>query len=301
MQTLSTQALPRRAQPPDLPHDQALAAAAACVLAEMWGQFTTNLALLGALDDPEVVHQARIGWRRFKSALRLFKPALDVDTRPSWLPLQGLLKLLSELRELDVAGTDTLPSLESAFTAGNPRRANDWQVMTEALVHATASKRRAVRHALKNPRLCTALLDITEWLETIDTHGASVAKDSKLKIDLRPWARRRIARLRNQLKLHLKTPVSAENQHQTRIAAKRLRYGIETLRSLLPKRRAQRWYEQAVHLQSSLGTARDLVQVIELLGQMQVDAGLVEFLRGVAVGQGNLTTGAVRAAPATAP
>ena len=266
----------------------------------MWGQFTTNLALLGTSDDPEVVHQARVGWRRFKSALRLFKPALSANTRPALLPLQDLLNLLSELRELDVASTDTLPTLESAFIAGSPRRANDWQVMTQALGQATASTRRAVRRALKNPRLRTALLDITEWLETLDTRGASVAQAGKPKIGLRRWARRRITRLHDQLKLHRTTPASTENQHQTRIAAKRLRYGIETLRPLLPKQRATRWAEQAVHLQTSLGAARDLIQAGERVGQMQVDAGLVEFLRGVAAGQSSLTGSAVKATPATA-
>ena len=298
---MPTLALPRRAQPPHLSSDQTLTGAAACVLEEMWGQFTTNLALLGTSDDPEVVHQARVGWRRFKSALRLFKSALNADTRPALLPLQDLLNLLSELRELDVASTDTLPTLESAFIAGNPRRANDWQVMTQALGQATAIKRRAVRHALKNLRLRTALLDITEWLETLDNDVASDARAGKPKIGLRPWARRRIARLHDQLKLDLKAPASTENQHQARIAAKRLRYGIETLRALLPNQRAERWVVQAVYLQSSLGAARDLIQAGELVGQLQVDAGLVEFLRGVAVGKDGLTGSAVKAAPATAP
>ena len=297
---MPTLALPRRAQPPHLSRDQTLTGAAACVLQEMWGQFTTNLALLGTSEDPEVVHQARIGWRRFKCALRLFKPALGADTRTALLPLQDLLNLLSELRELDVASTDTLPTLESAFIAGNPRRANDWQVMTQALVQATAIKRRAVRRALKNPRLRTALLDITEWLETVGKDVASDAKAGKPKIGLRPWARRRIARLHDQLKLDLKAPASTENQHQARIAAKRLRYGIETLRALLPGQRAERWVEQAVYLQSSLGAARDLVQASVLVGQLQVDAGLVEFLRGVAVGEGGSTGSAVKATPATA-
>lgn len=298
---MPTLALPRRAQPPHLSSDQTLTGAAACVLEEMWGQFTTNLALLGTSDDPEAVHQARVGWRRFKSALRLFKPAFSADTRPALLPLQDLLNLLSELRELDVASTDTLPTLESAFIAGNPRRANDWQVMTQALGQATAIKRRAARRALKNPRLRTALLDITEWLETLDNDVASDARAGKPKIGLRPWARRRIARLHDQLKLDLKAPASTENQHQARIAAKRLRYGIETLLPLLPKQRAERWVGQAVHLQSSLGAARDLVQAGELVGLLQVDAGLVEFLRGVAVGKDGLTGSAVKATPATAP
>jgi CHAD domain-containing protein len=287
MPTLPKQPLPRRAQPPHLSCNQTLTEATACALQEMWGQFATNLTLLGTSDDPEVVHQARVGWRRFKSALRLFKPALKAGTRPSWLPLKGLLALLGELRDLDVASTDILPTLENAFTAGNTRRANAWQAMTKTLNQTAANKRLLVRRALKTPRVRTALLDITEWLESIGTEGASVAKAEKSKTGLRPWARRRIAWLHDQLKLDLKAPANIENQHQTRIAAKRLRYGIETLRPLMPKRRAKRWAEQALRLQTSLGATRDLVRAGELLGQLQVDAGLVEFLRGVAAGKGS--------------
>ena len=46
------------------------------VLGEMFAQFSQNLDTLRTSDDPEVVHQARVGWRRFRSGLRLFKKTL---------------------------------------------------------------------------------------------------------------------------------------------------------------------------------------------------------------------------------
>ena len=254
-------------------------------LEEMFFQFSTNLTALRTSDDPEVVHQARVGWRRFKSAARLFKPVLNADTRPSWQPLQGLLALLSELRELDVARTETLPPLMHAFTAENVRRAADWQVMTQALGQAATSKRQAVRQALQEPGLRAELRDITHWLEGNGAARAPGAKAADQQLASRRWARRRVGRLHEQLKLARKAPVTPESQHQTRIAAKRQRYAIETLRLLLPKRRAKHWYEQAVALQNSLGARRDVVRAGELVSQLQADQGLVEFLRGVAVGQ----------------
>jgi hypothetical protein len=42
---------------------------------------------------------------------------------------------------------------------------------------------------------------------------------------------------------------------------------------------------QATRLQLDLGAARDALQVVDLIGRLEVDYGLVEFLRGVAVGQ----------------
>jgi hypothetical protein len=67
-----------------------------------------------------------------------------------------------------------------------------------------------------------------------------------------------------------------------------MRYGIEALRGLLPKRRAKRWYQQAASLQQSLGAARDVMQASVLAAKVEADHGLVEFLRGVAVGQTRL-------------
>ena len=277
--------LPRRAQPPQLSRNLTLTEAAPCVLKEMFCQFTTNLVALRTSDDLEVVHQARVGWRRFKSALRLFKPILNPDTRPSLQPLQGLLSLLSELRELDVARTDTLPPLQHAFTTGNTRRAKDWQAMTRVLAQATTGKREALRHALQDPILGSALLDITQWLETPVAINAPGSEIVEQRPALTRWARRRLVRLHGQLKLALQAPASTESLHQTRIAAKRQRYAIEALRPLLRRQRAKRWYRQALTLQNDLGAERDLVRAGELLGQLKVDRGIVEFLRGVAAGK----------------
>lgn len=56
---------PLRAQPPVLTSDLSLSEAAGRVLREMFCQFTTNLSALRSSDDPEVVHQARVAWRRW--------------------------------------------------------------------------------------------------------------------------------------------------------------------------------------------------------------------------------------------
>ena len=277
--------LPRRAQPPRLSRDLTLTEATTCVLREMFCQFTTNLVTLRTSDDVEVVHQARVGWRRFKSALRLFKPILNPDTRPSLEPLQRLLSLLSELRELDVVRTNTLPPLQHAFVNGDNRRAKGWQAMTRVLAQTTLSKRQALRHALHEPILGSALLDVTQWLQTptaVNAQGSEVVEQQPA---LTHWARRRLVRLHAQLKLALQAPANVENLHLARIAAKRQRYAIDTLRPLLHRKRAKRWYRHALTLQNDLGAERDLVRAGEILGQLKVDRGVVEFLRGVAAGK----------------
>ncbi|MDO9195028.1 CYTH and CHAD domain-containing protein, partial [Rhodoferax sp.] len=268
-----------RAQPPALMPDLSLPEAAQRVLREMFCQFTANLNSLRSSDDPEVVHQARVGWRRFKSALRLFKPVLALDALPTWQALQTLLSFLGELRDLDVARIDTLPPLADAYMAADARRADAWQAMTQALLDAADLRRKSVRYALQEPAVGATLLEITQWLEGLSASSGSGAAGVELDIALRRWAARRIDRLHAQLKVARKEAGSPESQHRVRILAKRLRYGIEALRPLLPKRRTKRWYEQATRLQSSLGATRDLMQAGALVAKLEADRGLVEFLR----------------------
>jgi len=280
--------LPLRAQPPPLTSGMALPAAAQRVLREMFGQFTANLNTLRSSDDPEVVHQARVGWRRFRSAFRLFKPALEANAAPAWQSLQPLLTFVGELRDLDVAQTETLPPFADAYTAGNAQREEKWQAMLQALTQAARLQRKSVRYALEAPAVGSTLLAITQWLEELpELSGQNGAGDAKadLKISLRRWARRRIDRLHKKMKLALEDTAHPESQHRARILSKRLRYGIEALRPLLTRQHTKRWHPKATKLQTSIGATRDVMQAAALAARLEADPGLAEFLRGVAAGQ----------------
>ena len=276
---------PLRAQPPSLTSELPLAEAASSVLREMFDQFTANLNTLRTSDDPEVVHQARVGWRRFRSAWRLFKPALAAGAVPSWQALAPLLTFLGELRDLDVARTETLPPLADAYTAGDARRARQWQAMAQALANAARQQRKAVRYALDQPAVGAALLETTQWLEGLSALPGPGDARVELSVPLRRWARRRMVRLHERLRDALKDSGNPDSLHRVRILAKRMRYGVEALRPLLPRRRTQRWYQQATGLQTSIGASRDVMQAGALAARLDVDPGLVEFLRGVAAGQ----------------
>jgi CHAD domain-containing protein len=86
---------------------------------------------------------------------------------------------------------------------------------------------------------------------------------------------------------------TAEDWHRVRILAKRLRYGTQALRELLPSRLATRCYQQAIELQTGIGATRDLSQALVLVAELAPGSGLLEFLRGVAAGSssGNALTG----------
>ena len=276
--------LPRRARSPSLTPDLAVAQAAQRVLREAFDQFVSNLHLLAHSDDPEVVHQARVGWRRFRSLQRLFKPVLGGSNAPTWMALRPLCQALGELRELDVARTDTLPPLADAFVRGSTSRQRIWRAMLRLVAHAARQQRQAVRHAIAQPAVGACLLATTQWLEGLaQPDAATVPPDRRL----RGWARRRLRRLHQRLQAAVRESRGEKDtlgQHRVRILAKHLRYGIEALDGLWHKPWAAAWQQQALALQDQLGARRDRVRAIELLDTIGMDPTVIAFLRGVVAG-----------------
>lgn len=256
--------------------------AAQQALSEMFDQFTRNLAGLCHSNDPELVHQARVAWRRWRSAARLFRPWLPA--LPDRTDLQPLLQALGHLRDLDVAHTDTLPAWESAYLAHDATRATQLKKAHTLLQNAAHAQRAALRQRLAQAGTGQALLRITEWLHALGPH----ATDSSDKIPA-TWARERLHKLQHRLQRSLKAAEQAQASeslgHAARLLAKRTRYSIEALTGLLPQPKAQRWARQAADIQTRLGADRDLLQAATLLQTLGAAPALVAFLHGVAAGQ----------------
>ena len=277
---------PLRARPPVLAEGLTLPLAAQSVLREMFCQFTSNLNLLVHTDDPQVLHQARVGWRRFKSALRLFKPVLATGQRPDWQPLAPLLGFIGELRDIDVARTETLPPLADAYCADNAQRAEKWQAMLQTLSNAAQLQRQSIAQALEVPAVGAALLAITQWLEDLPKQQGPADHDANTSGRLlRRWARQRIRRLHRNLKRVQEDNANPESLHRARLLAKRLRYAIQALQPVLSQRQTKRWLPQAIQLQTDIGSARDLHQASVLAARLDIDPGLAEFLRGFVAGR----------------
>lgn len=287
---------PLNAKPPKLSSKLTLVEAAECVLLETFYQFTTNLNTLRTSDDPEVVHQARVGWRRFKSAVRLFKPLIAADTVPSWQELELLLTCLGDLRDCDVAAMETLPPLADAYAQGDELRIEKWQTMEKVLIDATQLQRKTVRYALQEPAVGLCLQTTAAWIDTLCTANNSNTKAYK-KTHLRYWSRKRIAPLFRKLKDVQVKADSPLGQHRLRIIIKRIRYSIEMLQTLLPKRRSDKWLRKARKLQLHIGAVRDTMQASTLLSKLDVEPQIVEFVRGFAMGkQGGINFTTVLAA-----
>jgi CHAD domain-containing protein len=254
---------------------------APAVLRECFLQFTANLYTLRRSDAPEVLHQARVGWRRFKSALRLFRQTQEDSGLPVLDALQALLAQMTALRDLDVTATEVLPGYAIAFRCGDPLRTAQWQRFEEALAADGLARRKRLRTLLADPAVGQTLLGITRWLELGGVRPAPGQRKAK------PFAKgvtRRLESLADALKSSQRQPQDALSLHRLRILSKRLRYGVENLQALLPNKRAQRWHRMATRLQTRMGLERDLQQAIATAERLQAGEGIVEFLRGAAFG-----------------
>ena len=281
---LGTTDMPQHSRPPRLAAVQAADEAATLVLREVFSQFTQNLELILVTDNPEVVHQARVGWRRLKTALRFFSPLLQAAPMPDLSPMRPMLTAMGYLRDLDVMMAGTLPTIERPYVAADEARQIIWGHFEAVLVKAAQAARTEVRQAIRDPAVGSALLAMTRFIEDRAEADEKESGRESAPVGVKPWAERRVEKLREKLKLALKNCVDADDRHRARILAKRLRYSIEAMQTVLPKQRARRWLKRATSIQNEIGTSRDLQRSIRIADDLGADPGLLEFLRGFGLG-----------------
>jgi len=115
------------------------------------------------------------------------------------------------------------------------------------------------------------------------TNSATAVTGSKVR-SLEAWTVRRLKKLKNKLKQSIEGAAAANEQHLVRINAKRLRYGLESMQTVLPNRRVKQWLKKAAAVQGSMGLRRDFQRLVQLATEFGAETGLVEFLRGYATG-----------------
>jgi inorganic triphosphatase YgiF len=241
------------------------------VLTEMLSQFTRNLCILQRTSDPEVVHQARVGWRRFKSSIHLFEKTAYLDQMPSLDGLDCALAHLSDLRDLDVAKAYVASRVESEANPVAHDKVHCWSQLEPRLERKRQQHQAQVLAALDQPIVGATVLAICRWLEL----GIAIRTTPKKKPHNKAAQvlTRRISHWVDQLRTRPKRADDSATQHRTRILSKRLRYAVEALRSILPSRQVKIWYHLALRLQTEIGVNRDLFTVVGILADLIDDDG----------------------------
>jgi CHAD domain-containing protein len=181
-------------------------------------------------DDPEHVHQARVGTRRLRSDLRTFRPLLAVEwTRSVRAELGWLADALGEVRDADVLTgrlrdqTRTLDGADSKAAAALLRRL--------AIERDEARLRLLV--ALDSDRY-VALLDDLVRAANVPPLAPGVEGDRKAAKVLVPLVRRPWKQLA-QFVADLPDDPPGDSLHQVRIRAKRVRYAAESVATVIGK------------------------------------------------------------------
>lgn len=206
--------------------------------------------LPAALDgrNPEGVHQVRVGLRRFRSALALFRKFIPESQR-DWLNQEArwLAGQLGPVRDLDV--------FVSQLDRSGCENDKDFAALQDAAGDAHARARSAAVGALRGTRMRRFAARLEAWLG-----GRGWYADGVDHPDVASFARDALnKRLRKIRAVAARArELSVQERHELRIAVKKLRYGLEFLASVLPAKRAQRTNALLKRLQDNLGHLNDL-------------------------------------------
>ncbi|MDD5298386.1 MAG: CYTH and CHAD domain-containing protein [Rhodocyclaceae bacterium] len=243
-------ALPARLAPDEGTRGSFRKIALAC-LSQMQGNEEGVL----ASEDPEFIHQMRVGLRRLRSALRTFGPALAPEFVAGFdAPLRALARKLGAARDRDVLVDDVIRPVMAAFP-GDARL--EWLAALAGKDRLAA--REGARAAVADPGYGRLILDLVAALHRPDFDQAldSLAAFAGLSLkDARRRVGRRAARAIGLDPLAL---------HSARIAVKHLRYSLEFLSVLYRRDRVRVELSRLTALQSDLGHINDLANARRLL------------------------------------
>jgi len=254
--------------------------------------------------DPEGVHQLRVGIRRLRAALSVFR---DVIPEQDWFSISAELRWfqqeLGPAREWDVLLKETFAAVEKHVEFAQDMR----RLQAIAGAHRTAAYERT-RNALGDPRYTDLLLRLEGWIEgpigsgapppagqgTATPHQPPVAETVEMSlpgsanenvaaVESEPYPLDRpIATFAVEVlgvrhakvrKLgHKIRNLSSEQIHRLRIRVKKLRYAAEFFRDLAPKKAGKRYASALKNLQNALGVAQDAAVAHRLVRTLAAEA-----------------------------
>ena len=222
-----------------------------------------------ALDgsDPEGVHQMRVGVRRLRSALSLWKEMLPAEqAEPLRRDLRWLGGELGPARDLDVFLQETLGRL----LQGLPDEPDLKRLRDAAEELRTEAYERA-RTAILSRRFTAAILHLGRFVAARGWRQQSLSPESARLFQpaaeraavLLARRRKKVRRLGRGIRER-----SVPEKHELRIQLKKLRYAAEFLRELYPGRRPRRLLRRVGRLQDVLGRLNDVAAAERILGQV---------------------------------
>jgi inorganic triphosphatase YgiF len=273
-------AAPLKSDVPQLRPDMSVAQGLLAIAGSCAMQIQGNEAGVVQGNDPEYLHQMRVGLRRLHSALKFFgalmpiPPGLQDDAK--WL-----MSELGPARDWEVLAGITLADMMHA--CGPLPELDQLQQATAQL--ASQHRRRAAA-AVQSERYARLLLELGAWMHGAGRHDPLDRQQSEaLAAPLCGFASQVLDRSQKKLRARGKKLRDAEQaRHRLRIAAKRMRYAIEFFQSLYPAAWARRHLQALTALQDSLGRLNDASVGRRMLRQLASSRPELALGAGFALG-----------------
>ena len=267
--------------------DAAVAAALSTIVVDGVAGVQANAAAVAASADAEHLHQLRVGLRRLRSALALFKrfaqaPAHVRDE------LRGSARQLGQARDAEVLAQETLARVPVPVNL-----ANEWALLRGAAAAAAATARQQAVDTLREPRHLRWQLALLGWVhsladedESLTTGPMQVPSEAPARPPLEGMPGRELRRLRKGLinsGRHLRGPDAAA-RHRVRIAAKKLRYATEFFATLYQPKASTPFIRSMAALQDELGSLNDAEVATDLLHRLAAGSPALAAAAGYAQG-----------------
>lgn len=245
--------------------------------------------------DPEYVHQMRVGLRRLRSALSVFRPVLDAaSSQAMTAEVRWLARMLGTARDWDVFMETAYAQPHAAF----PEHAGIQAYGREFRKRQRLARRKAQR-AVASARYQRLVLEIGALLHArgwrnAPNPDAAQALEQPVMAYAAEVLEARYARLRKRgrkVEQH-----SLQELHELRIAAKKLRYAAHFFAGLYDGDRVEALLTHLARLQDALGALNDASSV-DALVQAATPAGPLEEIaeaRGILLAWGSGQAGLLR-------
>lgn len=287
-------ATPVGAESIDLPRNATAGEAFAAIARSCLRQVEANAEGLLAEDDPEWVHQMRVGTRRLRACLALARDfAPESALEPLRDELRWLAAALGSARDLDVFAVQTLPALSgktaNALPADRVVRSALRTLATRLNVRRGQARTDA-RAVVASPRFQQLLLAVGAWCATPALGCAPGSDEARMLADrARSLAQRLLHQRHRKLRvlgMHV-VDGTPEQRHAARIAAKKLRYATEFFASLFPRKRTGAYRKALTVLQTVLGELNDATVAAHLGAEIAgADSQAASVLHGWAIARG---------------
>ncbi|WP_296598752.1 CYTH and CHAD domain-containing protein [Phenylobacterium sp.] len=220
-------------------------------------QIAGNARLLQRAHNPDVLHQLRVGLRRFRAALSVFKGMLDAEglnlarAETRWLAGE-----LSEARDIDVF-------LQRAATPDEIEESAGRAAFFRALRIAQADAYERALAAVGSDRFRALLLNLGEWIEVggwqrLANDEQRALREGRATALAAPVMDRFEKRLRHGARRFME--IDADARHDLRKQAKKLRYAVAFFGGAFPEhpKRRQRFVAALKVLQDRMGELNDM-------------------------------------------